>query len=183
VPQFTSRFGLGVTGEGQFNVYNGDTKGFGVLGQLRYRAARHLVIELMAGYERAEGTGDVDRPIRTDVPVAFGLMIPFLGPEHMLTPYLVVAGGLNFANLTLVDTPQLKLTDDRTQALAQGGLGLELRLGQHFALNLDVRAEGRWNLNDASPAVKATTSVDGKPVQAIADTLGLRVGLGGTVYF
>ena len=40
-----------------------------------------------------------------------------------------------------------------------------------------------WSVNDATPAVQSTTSINGKPVTPIQDTLGLRVGLGATVYF
>jgi hypothetical protein len=179
-PDWTDRFGLGATGEGLFNVYNGDSKGWGVLGQLRYRVARHLALELTAGYERS--TQD-SGPTRTDVPVAFGLMIPLVGPEHILAPYLVGAVGLNFANLRLIDSPSYSLEDDRTQFLANGGGGLELRLGHHFAINADLRVEGRWNIGGPSAAVAATTSIDGKPVQPLESTLGLRLGVGGTVYF
>ena len=56
-----------------------------------------------------------------------GLLIPFLGPEHVLSPYLVLAAGLNFADLQLIDTPSFKLDDKRVQGLGQLGGGLELR--------------------------------------------------------
>jgi hypothetical protein len=168
-PDFVERFGFGATVEGLFTVDNGDNKGFGILGQLRYRVARHLGLELMAGYERSHTAQD---QLHTDVPVTFGLLIPFIGPEHILSPYLVGAAGLNFADLRLIDGATLQLDDSRTQLVGQVGGGLELRLGQHFALNGDVRLEYRYNLNGPSDAVANTKSIDGKPVDTIQNSLG-----------
>src|SRR5204863_8782934 len=137
------RLGLGVTGEGQFTVDHGSNTGWGIMGQLRYRTSRHLGIELMGGYERSS---DKSNFARTDVPLTFGLVIPILGPEYALSPYLVGAAGVNFADVTLIDAPTYQLHDSRKQVIGQAGAGLELRLGQHLALNGDVRIEGRWNL-------------------------------------
>jgi hypothetical protein len=179
-PQWEKRFGLGATYQGQFALRDGAYQGWGVLGQLRYRAARHLYLELMSGYERSVDKSDF---VRTDVPVAFGLMIPILGPEYALSPYFVGAVGMNFASLRLIDAETKKLDDRRTQALAQAGGGLELRLGRRFAINADVRLEGRWNLREPSEAVLNTTSINGKPVQPIENSVGLRAAVGGTLYF
>lgn len=179
-PDWKSRFGLGATVEGLSIFTGNESDGFGVLGQLRYRATRHLVLDLQGGYERST---DPDSRVRTDYPLTFGLMIPFLGPDRILTPYVVFAGGFNFSDLTLFDAPSHTISDTRTQAIGQAGGGLELRLGQHFAINADVRAEGRWNLSGPSDAVAATTAINGKPVTPLADSVGLRFGLGGTVYF
>src|SRR5262249_27324112 len=154
---------------------NTSQSGFGVLGQLRYRAGRHIALELMAGYEKSpQNSGNVSQD-RRDVPVSFGLLVPILGPEHMLSPYLVGAVGLNFADLKLIAAPTFQLDDTRPQALAQLGAGLELRLGKHFAINADLRAEWRWNLDGPSDAVKNTSSIDGKPVVPIADSVGIRI--------
>jgi hypothetical protein len=179
-PMFVNRLGLGATGEGLFTVDSGSNTGFGIMGQMRYRTSRHLALELMGGYERST---DQNNFVRTDVPLTFGLIIPFLGPEYALSPYLVGATGVNFADLRLLDAPTMKIDDSRTQLIAQVGFGLELRLGQHFAINGDARLEGRWNLSDASDAVKNTTSINGKSVTPLADTVGLRIGVGGTIYF
>ena len=156
-----------------------DNQGWGIMGQGRYRAARHLGLELMGGYQQSDQGGFK----RTDIPLTFGLQIPFLGPEYVLTPYAVVAAGVNFAHLTLIDATNKQLADTRTQAVAQAGGGLELRLGPRFSINGDIRAEGRWNMNEASDAVKNTTSIDGKAVHPITDSVGVRAGVGGTFYF
>jgi len=180
-PHWRARFGLGATVEGVYTSAQTRADGYGVLGQLRYRSGRHSALELTAGYERANRTDGLSR---TDVPVSFGLIIPILGPEHAFTPYLVGAAGLNFADLRLVDTPNLTLDDRRVQALAQIGGGLELRLGQHVALHADARLEGRWTLGAPSPEVAAATvKIDGAVAPLLADTVGVRLGVGGTLYF
>ena len=180
LPQFASRFGLGATFEGIFDLDNGDHQGWGVMGQLRYRAARHFGLELMGGYERSNNQQSF---VRTDVPITFGMLIPILGPEYALSPYIVLGAGINFADLRLLDAPTMKIDDARTQLIAQGGAGLELRLGNHFAINCDARLEGRWSINGPSDAVLATTSINGKPTSPIQDTVGLRLGIGGSLYF
>lgn len=179
-PDWTARFGLGATGEGLVGLHGDKSQGFGVLGQLRFRAARHFVLELQGGYERVQNK---DAMVRTDVPITAGMMIPILGPERLLSPYFVGAIGLNFSNLKILDAPTLQIEDKRVQSLAQVGFGLELRLGRHFALNTDARLEGRWSIDPPSDAVKATSSVNGKPVTPIQDTLGLRLGGGASIYF
>ncbi len=181
LPQWASRFGVGASFEGVFNVAGDHHEGWGVMGQLRCRAARHFGVELMAGYERS--TDKNDTTVRTDVPVIADMIIPILGPEYALSPYLVFGGGVNFADLRLLDAPTMTIDDARTQLVAQAGAGLELRLGSHFALNADARVEGRWSIEGPSDAVAATTSIDGKPVHPLEDSTALRLGLGASIYF
>lgn len=181
LPQWKSRIGLGVTGEGIFATDGAHLKGWGVDGQVRFRTSRHTAIELMGGYQRSTTTQGLTR---TDVPLSFGLLVPFLGPEHAVSPYFVTAVGLNFADLRMIDTPTVRLDDKRTQGLANLGFGLEARLGQHFALNTDARLEGRWNLDGPSSGVRCgCVKVDGEPVQPIGKSIGVRIGLGATAYF
>lgn len=179
-PQFTSRFGLSVVGEGVFDLTGLDSKGWGILGELRFRTARHLGFSLTSGYDRAETSTGFRR---IDVPLMLGMMVYFLGPEAIISPYVVGAAGLNFANVEFMDTPSLKIRDERTQAMAQLGGGLELRLGQHFAFNLDARYEGRWNLDDPSKSLANASEIEGRAVKPIESSSGLRVGLGASVYF
>jgi hypothetical protein len=178
-PPFKPRVGLGVTGEGIFGIYNNDFRGYGILGQLRYRAVPHLTIELMGGYERTRNSQNL---LRTDVPITFGLLVPLAGPRSVLSPYFVFAGGINFANLRLTEASPERLDERRIQAVGQIGFGLELRLGSHVALNGDARLEGRWNLNNPSTAPGPTTT-NGPTAQLIPNSLGLRVGGGLTIYF
>ena len=178
-PPFKPRVGLGVTGEGIFGLRNNDFRGWGVLGQLRYRAVPHLTLELMGGYERTRNSQNLQR---TDVPVTFGLLVPLAGPRSVLSPYFVFAGGINFANLNLTGTNPQGFEERRIQAIGQIGFGLELRLGSHLALNGDARLEGRWNLNAQSTSAGPNTA-NGPTAQLIPNSLGLRVGGGLTVYF
>lgn len=171
---FRPQVGLGVTGEGIFGLYNNDFRGYGILGQLRYRAVPHLTLELQGGYERARNSQGL---LRADVPVIFGLLVPLAGPRSVLSPYFVFAGGLNFANARLTE-----LDERRLQAIGQIGFGLELRLGSHVALNGDARLEGRWNVTGQSTS-PGTTAANGPTAQLIPNTLGLRVGGGLTIYF
>ena len=179
-PDFAARFGLGLALEGNFTVENGSNQGYGVLAHIRYRSSRHLGIELQGGYEKSTDSANLTR---TDVPLTFGLLVPILGPEAMLTPYLVGTVGVNFADLHILDVPSHNIEDSRTQALAQVGFGLEMRLFPHLSLFADARLERRWNLSDASAAVSNTTSVDGKPVTPVQDDTALRLGVGATMYF
>lgn len=181
LPQWKSRLGLGVTGEGLFATDGAHLKGWGVDGQFRFRTSRHTAIELMGGYQRSTTSQGLTR---SDVPLSFGLMVPFLGPEHAVTPYFVTAAGLNFADLRMIDTPTVRLDDKRVQGLANLGFGLEARLGQHFALNADARLEGRWNLQGPSDDVRqAHVKVDGEQVEPIGKSIGVRIGLGACAYF
>lgn len=180
LPQFDSRFGFGATFEGVFNVAGDHHEGYGVMGQLRYRAARHFGLEIMGGYEHSTDKSDT---VRTDVPIIADMMIPILGPEYALSPYLVFGGGVNFADLRLLDAPTMKIDDKRTQAVAQVGAGLELRLGNHFAINADARVEGRWSIEGPSDAVAATTTIGGKSAHPLEDSTAVRLGVGASLYF
>ncbi|HEX2571053.1 MAG TPA: hypothetical protein VH877_15945 [Polyangia bacterium] len=176
-PPFKPRVGIGVTGEGIFGLHNSDARGWGILGQLRYRAVPHLTLEFMGGYERTRNSQSL---LRTDVPVTFGLLVPLAGPRSVLSPYFVFAGGLNFASLHVTEASP-SFEERRIQAIGQIGFGLELRLGSHVALNGDARLEGRWNLNGQS--TPTNTATNGPPAQLISNSLGLRVGGGLTIYF
>jgi hypothetical protein len=180
LPQWASRFGFGATFEGLFHLAGDERAGFGVMGQLRYRAARHFGLELMGGWERSTDRSEF---VRTDVPIIADMIIPILGPEYALSPYFVFGGGVNFADLHIIDEPSHPLDDKRAQLVAQVGFGLELRLGQHFALNADGRVEGRWSIEGPSDAVAATRSIDGKPVHPLSDSTALRLGVGASLYF
>ena len=180
-PQWNARLGLGATFEGTFGTKESASRGYGILGQLRYRTGRHLALELQGGWERSTTNSGATR---TDVPFTFGLLVPFLGPEHAFSPYFVAAGGVNFADLNLVDSDAFKLDDKRAQLLGQLGGGVELRLGHRFAINADLRVEGRWNMHGPSDDVaQSTVKIDGNQILPLANSVGVRLGAGATVYF
>jgi hypothetical protein len=175
LPQWSSRVGLG----GRFGVLINDDQynrfsqlGFG--GELLFRASRHLALEFAGEYQRTLE----DSFARYDVPVTLGLRIHIGGPEWVVSPYFVFAGGMDYANLNFLAGQDTAWFLD-----GQAGGGLEVRLGRHVALTADVRADARKRLTDPAAAVAATTSVDGKPFQPMQDQIGAQLRLGAAVYF
>jgi hypothetical protein len=167
-----SRFGLGVRGTGQ--VVNDNWNNLGIGGELLYRASNHVSLELAAEYQK-NLDGNLDR---VDVPVTTGVRIHIGNPHWIVSPYFVLAAGFDFANL------DLKVTNDTAFFFdAQLGGGLELRLGQHFAITADARFDGKKRIDDPSPAVQSTRLVDGKPVSPLGDQYGGQFRLGAAVYF
>jgi hypothetical protein len=171
-PPWTSRFGLGVRGTGQ--VVNDSWNNLGIGGELLYRAGAHVVTELASEYQK-----NVNGPIeRIDVPTTLGVRLHIGSPSWVVSPYFVLAAGLDVAWQDLhVATDTAYFFD------GQLGGGLELRLGQHVAITADARFDGKKRLNSPEAAVAATTSVNGKPVAPLADQYGGQFRLGFAVYF
>jgi hypothetical protein len=173
VPMWSSRVGFGVRGTGQVIHENG-WNNLGIGGEFLFRASPHLTTELAAEYDHS-ATTPLDR---TDVPVTFGLRIHIGRPDWVVSPYFVVAGGIDFASQDLKHA-----SDDAIYVDGQLGGGLELRLGQHVAITADARFDAKKRANDVAPAIAATTSVDGKPVHPLGDEVGGQFRLGVAVYF
>jgi hypothetical protein len=172
VPMWTSRIGLGVRGVGQ--VLDNGWNNLGIGGEFLYRASPHLVTELAGEYDHSTATA-LDR---IDVPVTIGLRVHIGRPNWIVSPYFVFAAGVDVAQ------QNLKFTTDQSIYLdGQIGGGLELRLGQHFAITADARFDAKKRANDVADNVAATTSVDGKPVHPLGDELGGQFRLGAAVYF
>lgn len=171
-PGWAARLGLGVRGTGQ--VVSDTWNNVGIGGELLYRASNHVSLELAAEYQK-NVNGDLDR---WDVPVTAGVRLHIGNPRWIVSPYFVLAAGFDYANL------DLKVAHDEAYFFdAQLGGGLELRLGQHFAITADARFDGKKRIDDPSPAVQATTSVNGKPVAVLGDQYGGQFRLGLAVYF
>jgi hypothetical protein len=172
VAQWTSKIGLGVRGSGQ--VINNGWDNLGIGGELLYRASPHLVTELAAEYQRSPD-GPLDR---TDIPITLGLRLHIGRPNWVVSPYFVVAAGIDIA------LQDLKFTDDTAYYFdAQLGGGLELRLGQHVAITADARFDGKKRLNDPDTAVAQTRSINGKAFHALDDEYGGQFRLGVAAYF
>ena len=172
VPEWSSKIGLGVRGTGQ--VINNGWDNLGIGGEFLYRASPHLVTELAAEYQRSPD-GPLDR---TDIPVTLGLRLHIGRPNWVVSPYFVVAAGIDIA------LQDLKFTDDTAYSFdAQLGGGLELRLGQHFAITADARFDGKKRLNDPDQAVAHTQSINGKAFHPLADEYGGQFRLGVAAYF
>ena len=167
-----SRFGLGVRGTGQ--VINSDWNNLGIGGEILYRAASHVSLELAAEYQK-NTSGSTDR---MDIPATFGVRLHIGKPSWILSPYFVFALGFDYA------VQDLRVTQDEAVYFdGQLGGGLELRLGQHVAITADARFDGKKRLDDPSEKVLATSSVDGKRVHALGDEYGAQFRLGFAVYF
>jgi hypothetical protein len=170
--QWTSKIGLGVRGTGQVIDNGWDNLGIG--GEFLYRASPHLVTELAAEYQRSPD-GPLDR---TDIPITIGLRLHIGRPNWVVSPYFVVAAGVDIA------LQDLKFADDTAYYFdAQLGGGLELRLGQHFAITADARFDGKKRLNDPDTAVAQTRSINGKAFHPLADEYGGQFRLGVAAYF
>lgn len=172
VPMWTSRIGLGVRGTGQ--VLDNGWNNLGIGGEFLYRASPHLVTELAAEYDHSTATA-LDR---VDIPVTIGLRVHIGRPNWIVSPYFVFAAGVDAAQQNLRFT-----TDQSIYVDGQVGGGLELRLGQHFAITADARFDAKKRANEVAQNVAATTSVDGKPVHPLGDELGGQFRLGAAVYF
>jgi hypothetical protein len=171
-PGWAARIGLGVRGTGQ--VVNDGWNNLGIGGEFLYRASPHVVTELAAEYQHSAST-----PLdRRDIPVTFGVRLHIGRPTWVVSPYFVLAGGVDFASQDLRHT-----TDDAIYLDGQLGGGLELRLGQHVAITADARFDAKKRADKPADAVVATTAVDGKPVHALGDEVGGQFRLGFAVYF
>ncbi len=172
VPQWSSKIGLGVRGSGQVVDSGWDNLGIG--GEILYRASPHLVTEVAGEYQRSTDGALA----RTDVPVTLGLRVHIGRPDWVVSPYFVFAAGVDVGMLDYKFT-----TDTAIYLDGQLGGGLELRLGQHFAITADARLDGKKRLNSPDAAVASTTSINGKTVHPLADEYGGQFRLGVAVYF
>lgn len=176
-PQWTARVGIGGRFAGIIN--RDDWTQFGQLGfggEMLFRVQRHIVLELASEYQRSVyGEGEFRR---YDVPVTLGARFHLGGPEWVVSPYLVAAAGLNYANLDYIHA-----RDIAWFAVGQLGGGLEIRLGKHVALTGDVRIDGRRRLSEPDEATQATTFVNGKPFAPMQSQYGGQFRLGAAVYF
>ncbi|HEY2749070.1 MAG TPA: outer membrane beta-barrel protein [Polyangia bacterium] len=174
VPMWTSRIGLGVRGTGQ--VIDDGWNNLGIGGEFLYRVSPHLSTELAAEYQRS--TASQSHLDRVDIPVTFGLRMHIGRPTWIVSPYFVVAAGVAYASEDYRFT-----TDDAIYVEGQLGGGLELRLGQHFAITADARLDAKKRANGVADNVLATSSIDGKPVKPLGDEVGGQFRLGVAAYF
>jgi hypothetical protein len=175
VSQWGPRFGIGARFAGTINTDNGVTFGqLGFGGELLYRVHRHVVMEMAGEYQKRVDNG-FDR---YDVPVTLGVRLHIGAPDWVVSPYFVAAAGAAYSNLDY-----LRSHDEAWFLDGQLGGGLEIRLGRHFALNADVRADARHRMTKPDDATAATVSIDGKPFAPLGDSYGAQFRLGAALYF
>jgi hypothetical protein len=174
-PQWQRRVGLGARLAGVINtdrIEQSSHIGFG--GELLFRVARHVSLELAGEYQRTIDDGFA----RFDVPITLGMRIHIGPPNWVVSPYFVFASGVNYGNLDF-----LVARDVAWFLEGQAGGGLEVRLGQRVGLTADVRGMGRVRMTQPAEAVANTTHVNGKPFLPMQNQGGAQFRLGVAVYF
>ena len=174
VPGWKSRIGLGVRGTGQ--VQHDAWHNLGIGAEFLARLSNHVSLELAAEYQRnvAGPTG----ASRMDVPVTLGFRFHIGRPSWIVSPYFVIASGIDYAR-----ADYLAANDDAVFFDAQLGGGLELRLGQHVAITADARFDGKKRLDKPSGEVVSLRSLNSSPVAPLSDGYGGQFRLGVAVYF
>ncbi len=178
IPQWRSRFGIGARFVGAIStddqaLEDRFTKlGFG--GELLYRANRRVVLELSGEYQKRVTQGFE----RYDVPVMFGTRLHIGAPDWIVSPYFVGAVGGSYSKLDYIRS------QDKAWFLeGQLGGGLELRLGQHFVINADLRGDARHRVTDPDSITVETQKVNGVVLTPMGNQYGLQGRLGAAIYF
>jgi hypothetical protein len=182
-PGFRPQLGLGLRFTGLWtendllSYYQG---GFGL--EVLFRVHPYVTLETVIGYQHTDTSGysytysDYDR---TDVPLLTGLRVYLAPPRFAFRPYLVLAGGADFARVYVPGG-----MDSTWFGEIQGGAGLDLQLGRHFALNLDVRGFGRFRPTPSADT-QALFLIDsfGNQTLALSGQAGVQLNGGFAVYF
>jgi hypothetical protein len=178
VPQWRSRFGLGVRFVGAISTedqaFSDRFTQLGFGGEVLYRASRRIVLELGGEYQKRMSNGFE----RYDVPVTMGMRLHIGAPDWVVSPYFVGAVGGAYSKLDY-----LRSQDKAWFLDGQLGGGLEVRLGQHFVLNADLRGDGRYRLNDPDSVTIATQKVNGVLLTPMGNQYGLQGRIGAAIYF
>ena len=114
---------------------------------LRFRATRHLELELAVGGGREHTDDDQDGELAVSTALLAARWRFF--PEHAWNVYLMA--GIGGAAVTRHDATDQERSD-ATQPLAMLGVGVERRF-RHFALQAELRAVGMGNRDHEAPAM------------------------------
>ncbi|MCS6915510.1 MAG: hypothetical protein NZ890_20050 [Myxococcota bacterium] len=174
-PAWRQRVGLGARFAGILNTDRIEQSGhLGFGGELLFRVSRRVALEVAGEYQRTVDQGFA----RLDVPVTFGTRLHIGLPDWVVSPYFVLATGIDYARLDFIHA-----YDNAWFVEGQAGGGLEVRLGHRVGLTADVRGVGRLRLTAPEEAVAATVSINGKPFYPMQNHLGVQFRLGVAVYF
>jgi len=109
--------------------------------QFRSKFSRHWGLELAADYLR----GADDNFVQWTIPVTLSAMF-FLFPDSRINPYGLFGGGVFFTRMEYQDG---LFEHDIIEAAGLLGAGVQVRLGDSFAIHADLRFMGVWkNLDD-----------------------------------
>lgn len=125
--------GTGLDGQklGLEDIENPAMAGIGI--QLRSMVSKHWGLELSADYL---GSSDDSRGFsQRTIPVMLSGMF-FLFPDSFINPYGLAGAGVHFTQLSYADG---LFEHNILEIAAQLGFGLQVKLGQHFALHADLR--------------------------------------------
>ena len=137
VSKYKYHVGLHAQATGMFSDH---ANGAGIIGGIRLRPSRYFGVQVQSGMMIGEGYAGESR---REIPLIFDFMF-FLAPESVVQPYFFIGLGGAVAD---VDDPVLG-NDTRSYLGGNIGLGLELRLGRHFALTAEGRAFLRGMVTD-----------------------------------
>jgi hypothetical protein len=152
---------------------------------LRFRATRHLELELAVGGGREHTADDQDGELAVSTAL-LAARWRFL-PEHAWNVYLMA--GLGAASVTRHDATDRERSD-ATQPLAMLGVGVERRF-HHFALQAELRAVGMGNRDHEAAAMPETealaaqtmTTVTAPPASVDEKRGGGSLSIGLSYYF
>jgi hypothetical protein len=143
----------------------------------RIRPMEHLAIDIGMGIY---GGQDYQGADRWEMPIVADIIV-FFNPGDRLQVYALAGGGMSFGQQGSYTRFDRDFIPSRDLAYAGGeaGLGVEWRIGRHFALNLDVRAFLREQVGGG---VEFTEIQDGVTRSTNTST-GVYGNLGMTFYF
>lgn len=152
----------------------------GTTGAFRFRPVPHLAVDLGLGLYGGTDYNGLDR---VEVPLTADMLL-FVNPENALQLYFLGGLGLSFAHAEGHNRHTGRLESrDYGYVGGQAGIGLEWRIGRHFALNGDVRAFLRQRVDDDDQPEFIEYEA-GRPTGRTTDTsAGGLATIGATFYF
>lgn len=184
---FRPQFGLGIRflGAWNANAYTDVGQG-GVAGDLLFRVHPRLTLELSAAWLSTTTDSEYQTSYsRRDVPLTLGTRIHLGNPSWLASPYLALASGGGWARAYTPVADEFGFLYEASDAGwfwdAQLGGGLELRLGHHFALNLDLRLASRLRV-DKQPRLEVI-DFSGAAVPILSHQFGALFQFGLAAYF
>lgn len=148
----------------------------GVQAGFRLRPIPHIGLDLSIGafggqsFQYEGNGGD-----RWEVPILADVLF-FLNPQHRVQFYFLVGVGTSFAEQQFARSSR-----EFVYLGGEAGIGLEFRIGRHFAINLDLRGFVRQQVGEGRPEFERVT--DEGTIQSTNTSGGMYGTAGMTFYF